>query len=307
MRVTVIVNPISGFGATLHRAQRRVEEAEQVLRAAGADPDVLVTAHAGHAGELARRAVARGARRVVAWGGDGTVNEVASALAFGDVPLGIVAGGSGNGLARALRVPRRPADALRLAVVAPVRRIDAGEIEGRLFFNVAGVGFDAHVAHEFSRRARARGLSRYAAVVARELWAYVPRPVTVTIDGVTREHRALLLTIANGSQWGSGAVIAPSALVDDGFFDVVTVEPRSLLHAAWQVPRLFTGRIATARGVTIRRARDVVVAGTPPLVYHADGEALIGDGPVLRARIRPGVLAVASPAPPATAGGSANG
>jgi YegS/Rv2252/BmrU family lipid kinase len=292
VRVTVIVNPVSGFGANPRRVGRRVEEAARVLEAAGVRPEVLVTARPGHAAELVRGAVARGAERIIAWGGDGTVNEVGSALVDGSVPLGIVAGGSGNGLARALHLPRRPVDALRHAVRAPLRRIDAGEIDGRLFFNVAGVGFDAHVAHAFSRRVHPRGLRSYVAVVARELWAYVPRPVTVRLDGVTSEHRALLLTIANGPQWGSGALIAPAASIDDGLFDVVSVEPRSVLQAAMQIPRLFTGSIASAPGVTIRRARRVVVTGTPPLVYHADGEALVSESAVLEARMRPGALTV---------------
>jgi diacylglycerol kinase (ATP) len=292
VRVTVIVNPISGFGASARRTRARADDAARVLTAAGVRPDVRVTERAGHAAELARAAVEAGAERVVAWGGDGTVNEVASALVFGAVPLGIVPGGSGNGLARALQVPRGAAAALRHAVTAPVRRVDAGEINGHLFFNVAGVGFDAHVAHEFSRRTHARGLRSYVHVVARELWAYVPRAVTVRIDGVATEHRALLLTIANGPQWGSGALIAPGAAVDDGFFDVVTVEPRSVLHAALQVPRLFTGTIASAPGVRTRRGREVIVEGAPPLIFHADGEALVSEGASLRAVLHAGALGV---------------
>jgi YegS/Rv2252/BmrU family lipid kinase len=298
VHVTVVLNPVSGFRASPQRARERVELAARVLAAAGAVPEVLVTTHRGHAASLVRGAVARGADRVIAWGGDGTVNEVASALVGSDVPLGIVAGGSGNGLARALRVPKRPADALRAAVTAPVRRIDAGEINGHLFVNVAGVGFDAHVAHEFSRRAHARGLRSYVAVVARELWAYVPRVLTVHVDGVAAEHRALLLTIANGPQWGSGALIAPGAAIDDGLFDVVTVEPRSMLRAALQIPRLFTGSIARAPGVTMRRAREVIVEGTPPLVFHADGEALVTESSTLTVIMRPGALAVCAPAAP---------
>ena len=77
----------------------------------------------GHARELTKAAVARGARLVMAWGGDGTINEVASALTFGEVPLGIVPAGSGNGLARQLGISRNPADAIRHAISAEPRRI----------------------------------------------------------------------------------------------------------------------------------------------------------------------------------------
>ena len=100
MRVAIILNPIAGVRNSLERTRRRAEHASDLLLAAGADPEILITAHAGHARELAAGAVERGARLVVAWGGDGTVNEVATALAFGPVPLGVIPAGSGNGLAR---------------------------------------------------------------------------------------------------------------------------------------------------------------------------------------------------------------
>src|SRR5205814_8811726 len=119
----------------------------------------------GHARELTEAAVARGVRLVMAWGGDGTINEVASALVFGDVPLGIVPAGSGNGLARQLSISRKPPDAIRQAIVAAPRRIDVGEIGDRLFVNVAGIGFDAYVAWKFNEEGtRRRGLMTYASI-----------------------------------------------------------------------------------------------------------------------------------------------
>ena len=181
----------------------------------------------------------RGADVICAWGGDGTVNEVGSVLAFGDAALAVVPAGSGNGLARALGIPRRPALALRHALGAPGRRIDVGEIAGHLFLNIAGVGFDAHIASEFSRGLGQRGFRRYARIVTRELFAYTPRQCRVTIGTTVTDHRAFLLTIANGPQWGNGAVVAPRARLDDGLLDLVTVESPSRLQLLASVPRLF--------------------------------------------------------------------
>ena len=173
---------------------------------------------------------ARGTDLVYAWGGDGTVNEVGSVLAFGEAALAIVPAGSGNGLARALGIPREPGGGAAPCAPRPARRIDVGEIAGRIFLNVAGVGFDAHIASEFSREHGQRGFRRYVRIVTRELFAYSPRSCRVTIEAIVTEHRAFLLTVANGPQWGNGAIVAPGARLDDGLLDLVTVESPSRLQ-----------------------------------------------------------------------------
>jgi diacylglycerol kinase family enzyme len=291
VRVSVIVNPLAGLFRRADQGRRHAELARAVLTAAGADADIQLTAHAGHARVLAAAARAGGADLVCAWGGDGTVNEVASVLAFGDLPLAIVPIGSGNGLARALGLPRRPAAALRHALDAPARRIDAGEIAGHLFFNVAGVGFDAHIAAEFSRAAGHRGFRRYAQIVTRELFAYAPRPCRVTIGTVVTSHRAFLLTAANGSQWGNGAIVAPEARLDDGLLDLVSVETPSRLHLVGAIPRLFAGTLHKDPIVRIRRITEAHISGESPLLFHFDGEPAL-EGADLLVRVHPGALLV---------------
>ena len=113
-----------------------------------------------------------GARLVIAWGGDGTLNEVGSALAFTETPIALVPSGSGNGLARELGVNRRPERAISEALRAAPRAIDAGELGGRLFFNAAGIGLDAHLARCFDTDGGRRGLAGYVRITARELWSY---------------------------------------------------------------------------------------------------------------------------------------
>ena len=130
----------------------------------GDSAEVFVTERPGHARQLAAVAANRGARLVLAWGGDGTINEVACALAYHDVPLGIIPAGSGNGLARELGVALKPETAIAEALKAEPRRIDTGDLDGRLFVNIAGIGFDAHVAAQFNDP-RTRG----------EVWSITPR------------------------------------------------------------------------------------------------------------------------------------
>ena len=290
MSTVIIINPISG-GASPRVARARAQLALAVVDAHGDPVEVLLTEAVGHARELARSAVRRGARLVLAWGGDGTINEVASALAFDEVPLGIIPAGSGNGLARELGVHARPERAIADALQAVPRAMDIGEIDGRLFANLAGIGFDAHIASRFATAAR-RGFAGYAAITARALGSYVPQQYRVTIGGVATDHRAILVTIANSAQFGNNARIAPGARVDDGELDLVVMEERSRIATVCQLPRLFNGTAERIRGCTIRRIRAVTIESDQPMAYHVDGEPVSG-GTTLRARIHPGALMIA--------------
>jgi YegS/Rv2252/BmrU family lipid kinase len=291
--VTIIINPISGTGGRPGAGARRAALAAAALRARQIDGQVLVTERGRHACELARAALANGASLVIAWGGDGTVNEVASELAFGPAALGIVPSGSGNGLARELRLPLDPASALTVALEGREIVIDAGELDGRLFFNIAGVGLDARVAHEFASNGLVkRGFVRYLTIAARELFTFTPDEHTIVVDGgaVTRT-RALLVAIANGTQYGNRARIAPFARVDDGRLDVVIVADRSPVETLLQAPMLFAGQVARVRGVTMQSATDVEITSARPVMYHVDGEPFVG-GASLKGRVRPKALRV---------------
>ena len=267
-----------------------------LLAAADVDPEILITARTGHAAELARGAVDRGADVVVAWGGDGTVNEVATALVGTSAALGVIPAGSGNGLARMLGMPPDPTRAIGRILNGSQRPIDVGDIDGHPFVNVAGVGFDAHIAGAFAAIGRARrGFLRYSAIVIGQLRTYECRTYTVALDPLgdraTTTHRAFLLSFANGRQWGNGAIIAPSAELDDGALEAVVVEDRGRGAVLRSVPRLFAGTIGGAPGVSICRIQSAMVSGDGPLLYHADGEPHVG-GPSLRVSIRPLALQI---------------
>jgi YegS/Rv2252/BmrU family lipid kinase len=293
--VTIIINPNSGArGRRRADPHAREKLAASLLAARKLDAQVVLSQRVGHARELAETAVEAGSTRVLAWGGDGTVNEVASALVFTTVSLGIIPSGSGNGLARELRIPLDPARAFAVAVEGRERVIDGGEFDGRWFFNVAGVGIDAQVAHGFAAAGHQRGLREYLKIATREIFGYTARSYDITTDGTTHHVRALIVAIANGRQYGNGALIAPSAALDDGQLDMVIVGARSSLAAALQAPRLFTGHIARAPGVTVSRASEITITSDEPMPYHLDGEPF-GGSTAIRARARPGALRVAVP------------
>jgi YegS/Rv2252/BmrU family lipid kinase len=296
--IAVIINPISGTGGRLDVARQRAHLAAALMEQRGVDADIFLTERGGHARELTQAALERGVSTVIAWGGDGTVNEVASALAFERTALGIVPSGSGNGLARELKIPFDPAKAFDVALRGDTRCIDAGELDGRLFFNIAGIGLDARVAHRFAANGLLRrGFRRYLEITAQELMAGGASEHTILTDGEAQRARTLLIAIANARQYGNGALIAPGALLDDGRLDVVVVEDRPAVMALLQAPRVFLGQIARVPGVRITPAVDIEITSGEPVIYHVDGEPFVG-GASVTARCRPQALNVKVPGGP---------
>ncbi len=303
--LAIIVNPISGRGGGPDRARDLLERAADLMLARGVEPQVFVTERPGHARELAAAAVRQGVGTVVAWGGDGTVNEVASAVAFSRTRLGIVPSGSGNGLAGGLGLPSEPFAALSIALGTSSRAIDVAELDGRLFVNIAGVGLDANIAGGFAEAGRTRrGFLTYARVTVEELARFRPASYRLLVDGRSIDARPLLIAIANGRQYGNGAVIAPNAELDDGRLDVVVVANRSLLRALTQVPRLFMGQADRVAGVDVHRVETVTISSDAPIRYHVDGEPGVG-GRTIQVRVRPQSLQVMVPTPTTAVAGEA--
>jgi len=290
--VAVIINPVAGGRRGSLPSAERVALAERALARHGLSGRVELTQAAGHGRELARKAVADGCRLIVAWGGDGTINEVASPLLGTGATLGIVRAGSGNGLARELGIPARPDLAIDIALSGTDRVVDVGEMEGLLFLNVAGIGFDAAMAREFNTLGSEwRGPLRYTLRVARAAFAFPATRYVIEADDRRLEVDALLVAIANLAQYGFNAVIAPRAKPDDGLLDVVVIEARGILGRIRLVPRAFDRTIDQAPGVTILSAKAITVRSASPIPYHVDGEPQDG-GTAVTARIRRAALAV---------------
>jgi diacylglycerol kinase family enzyme len=164
-----------------------------------------------------------------------------------------------------------------------------------MFFNVAGLGLDARVAHEFaSNGLLRRGFWRYLSIAARELFTFEPDDHTICADGTTTREKTLLIALANGRQYGNGACIAPHARLDDGRLDVVVVAHRSPASVLLQAPMLFAGRVDALAGVTTTTATEIEITSARPAVYHIDGEPFVG-GASLKARALPRALRVRVP------------
>jgi YegS/Rv2252/BmrU family lipid kinase len=270
VKVRAIMNPRAGVRAPATR------EAVERGRPGWQDYAVYLTREPGHATELAREAVAGGADVVLAVGGDGTVNEVARGMLGSRAALGIVPVGSGNGFARALRLPLRPDRALAALEAAERRAVDVGLLNGRPFLNVAGVGFDATVAHcfhEHGRRGGRRGFFGYLRLSLRELRAYRPPRLALEVDGGGRVETApFVLTFANGIQYGSGAVINPGAKLDDGRLEIALFESGPLVATLAAALRLFVGGLDRLPRYRRLSARTAVVTSAAPFAVHVDGD-----------------------------------
>ncbi len=256
---------------------------------------IELTAAPRHAMTLAARAVHDGYELVVAVGGDGTMNEVASALVATPSILGLVPCGSGDGLGRHLRIHGPVTRALAILVSGQPRLIDSGLADGHPFFTVAGLGFEAEIADRFNRLSR-RGFLPYVLLAARAFAGWRPQEFAVTDASGTRRLRAFTLAVANASQYGNQARIAPRARVDDGRLDLCAIPPLSPWNALPLAARLFAGTLDRAASVVARQSERFVVERAVPGLLHTDGETHPA-GTRIEFQVRPASLRLLVPAP----------
>ena len=253
-----IVNPISGHGR-----KKRI-----ISHLVDAGYKVACTEYAGHAEKLAREA---SEQVVVAVGGDGTVNEVARGLFGTGKTLGIIPCGSGDGLARHLGISHYFNKALETLLKGKASHLDAGTINGRMFFSVCGVGFDAVVSERFAKCGH-RGLATYISEGLKTWSAYVPEKYSIVVDGERQEHEAMFITVGNSNQWGNGAKITPLADSSDGILDITVVDSVKAIEFPVLAGRLMTGSAHKSRRVHTYRGKHICIERTCEGPAHADGD-----------------------------------
>jgi diacylglycerol kinase (ATP) len=264
-----IFNPRSGHNA---RNPYLLGRAEAFIRAEGWNARVVCTERPRHATDLARAAVDDGCSLVVAIGGDGTLNEVASGLVGSPAALGLIPCGSGNGLGRHLGIPNPGAGAFRTLRDGRVRAIDTGTVNGIPFFNAMGLGFDADISERFNRLSR-RGLPAYVTTTCRLFFGYTPQICTIRNGaGGALTTEAFIVAIANSDQYGNDCYIAPGARVDDGELDLTVIRNVGPFSAFPLAIRLFLGSIGGSGRVHRMRGTHFVIDRPHPGPIHTDGE-----------------------------------
>ena len=286
LTITFIINPISGNGQkeAILSYISNLEKQCLAARTKTSDEDrdcrtrttwdvikVCTTQYAGHAAVIAAEEAARGTTVVVAVGGDGTVNEVARSLVHTSTALGIIPCGSGNGLARHLRIPMDIEGAFRLLDERHITSIDYGTLNDTPFFCTCGVGFDAFISQKFAEAGK-RGLATYVEKTLVDGIHYRPQTYSVEIDGETSTIDAFLIACANASQYGNNAYIAPDASTRDGLLDVTILTPFNTIEAPQIIMQMFNRTLARNPHVKTFRTSHLRISRNADGPAHIDGD-----------------------------------
>jgi len=287
-KVLFIINPISG-GIDKSGFPETVKS---VLSDSQLDVQCVYSERIGHAEELSRKAVADGFDLVFSVGGDGTMNEVARGILNTNVGLGLVPLGSGNGLARHMGLPLKIKDAISLAKKHSMLRIDSGSINNKPFFNMAGVGFDAHIGNMFAT-SKERGFKTYVINTITEFINYKPEKYKL-VNGQTQEKTAFLISFANSSQYGNNAFIAPQANLQDGKIDVCVLKPFHPIFFPELSLRLFNKTINDSQFIESFKSDHITIEREKDGVIHLDGDPHMM-GKSLEMKVNPSSLNILVP------------
>jgi len=269
INILFIINPISGG-----RGKLRIPDfIDQYLDKEKFNANFVFSEYVGHAGELADEAATKNFDVIVAAGGDGTINEVATKVLKHNKILGILPLGSGNGLARFLKIPKNLKHALSLINNFRTERVDTAEFNQKCFFNLAGMGFDAHLSAVFSKDKK-RGLSGYVKLGFQEVFNYKPQTYQLNIDGTAYTRKAFAISIANSSQYGNDVYIAPNASVKDGLLDVCIIKPFPIIKLPVLGYVMLRGTAERSDMIEIIKGKHIKIIREKAGAVHVDGEPL---------------------------------
>ncbi len=268
-----ILNPISGtlFTKALKKIMINHTQGAKLI-------DVAYTEYGGHAAKIIEEHFDE-YDGFVAVGGDGTVNEVASALINTNKYFAVYPTGSGNGFARELGFKPRIKSLVKTIESGQTRSIDTININGKTCINMAGIGFDAYVAHLFSK-AKRRGLLSYAAISIGALFTYKPQKIKIQINNKIIEEQIFMLSIANTRQFGNNALIAPQADHSDGLIDLVIAKPFPKILLIPFGIRMFMGTLKTSKYISFVKASEAIIELKGSTQGHIDGEAVSFTNPI---------------------------
>jgi len=273
--ILFIINPISGG-----RGKLRIPDfIDKFLDKDRFSANFVFTEYIGHAGELADEAATKNFDVIIAAGGDGTINEVATKVLKHNIVLGILPLGSGNGLARFLNIPKNLRQAILAINAFKIDKIDTAVFNNKCFFNLAGMGFDAHLSSVFSRDKK-RGLTGYVKLGLQEVFSYKAEEYLINIDGKDYKRKAFAISIANSSQYGNDVYISPNASVQDGLLDVCIIKPFSILKLPVLSYIMLKGTAETSDMIEIIRGKNIKINRKNPGPVHVDGEPLQMDAEI---------------------------
>lgn len=293
IHIVAIINPVSGTG----KKDKIPRLIDTVVDNDSNDVSIFMSEYAGHAHEIAAQAASDGADIVVAIGGDGTVNEVGSALCGTDTALAIVPCGSGNGLARHLRISMNASRALQVLNNGVVGVFDYCTVNDKPFFCTCGMGFDAAVSYKFSNEGT-RGFITYIKTTLSEYIKYKPQEYLIDIDGAKLSEKAFVIACCNAAQYGNNAYIAPRATMQDGLIDVTVMHPFNLVESPMIGARLFLRQLNHDNHVSIYRGKRVVIERRHDDIVHVDGDPMMMPARIVVENVSKGIHILVPPTLP---------
>lgn len=269
-RLLLIINPISGRKSK-HNVVNTIVSCLDMQKY---EVSIRFTSYPGHATVMAADAVKEGVDIVVAVGGDGTVNEVATSLVYTKTTLGIIPCGSGNGLARHLRIPMNVRKAVEVINAGVVDTIDSMTVNGRYCFCTLGVGYDAQVSAEYAKESK-RGLVTYVKKAIQGWFEYEPQEYRIETDSQILRRKAVAITCANANQWGNEFHVAPKASLIDGLIDVTIIHPIKFIHAVLMPFQILRYSFDKNPDVECLKTRGLLIKREDNGLIHIDGESII--------------------------------
>jgi diacylglycerol kinase (ATP) len=266
-KIVFVINPISG----MIKKENVGNQIALYIDKEKFDYQIINTEYAAHAIEITAYAVSNGADIIVAVGGDGSVNEVVNGLKGSNVKLGIIPLGSGNGLARFLKIPFQIKTAIEVLNKGNFTAVDTVNVNDRVFLSIAGIGFDALVAKRFAKYHK-RGFWSYFTIATKEYRMYRPKKYQLTLNGETITQRALMIVFANSDQFGYNTSIAPHALINDGLIDVCILKKIPTYKMLFFIQLLFLKQLDKTKYLEIIKTDELWIERKRNKVVNIDGE-----------------------------------
>lgn len=272
-KILFIINPISGVANKVDIEKLIVNELGNLYECYFGR-----TQFPGHASKITKDFIGK-VDIITAIGGDGTVREVGQCLVHTDTALAILPAGSGNGFARSLNIPTKLTDAVRMLKTHQVKLVDTALINNEICMGIMGIGFDAHISNCFNSLKR-RGFASYIKLIIHEFFQFSPIDISVEIDGILhKKNNTFLMSISNSGEYGNGAKICPTSVMDDGYLEAVFLKKPNVLEIPGLIIKIFTGRFHHSNLTETIQGKRFIIKNNFNL-FHSDGEPLTSQSPL---------------------------
>ena len=269
MSIKLIINPAAGRGRASKLSEKVINEFEK----RGIDFEYEYSTNPRHAVDISREASTK-FQKVIAFGGDGTVNEVGEGLVGSDAIFGVIPLGSGNDFANEIGMPAKISDAVDIILSDDFHTIDIIKVNDRVSLNTAGVGFNGTVSEVVKSIRYLKGKSAYIWGLVKTAVMYKSIPLKISLNGRVIEEKIFMVSICNSKSEGGGFIVAPDAKNNDGLFDVTIIRHIGYMKLLLNLNKVLTGNINKVEEVDTHTAESIIIESEFPMPVHVDGEVI---------------------------------